>query len=209
MKPDIRRKGLITTLDYGPRKKKVVYKRTIKQRPVSVKYNGAHTYWLDPRPLKVRIKATLRHFWKRTKYYTKFTLYVGTAATIAAIFCDAAIQTHAVAAPLEAGIVKDQKTFLVHDNSVPKALKNIQTCESRTGHYEVVNGKKVFVQRTNTDGSKDWGAYQINDKRWQAEAEKHGWNIHTPEGNEAMAMYLYETYGVRPWYLSVNCWLKK
>src|SRR5688572_6293692 len=110
-KPDIKRRGLTTTVDYGPRKKKVTYTRSVKQGPVSVKENGRHSYWLDPRPLKVRIQKALRWYWQRFIYYLKFTLIVGTAAGFAAVFLDISIQKYAVAA-YEAYIVEDRQYIL-------------------------------------------------------------------------------------------------
>jgi hypothetical protein len=53
------------------------------------------------------------------------------------------IQNYAVAASIEAGIVKDQKTFLVKDQSITKVMRDIVQYESGNKHYRIVNRKKV------------------------------------------------------------------
>jgi hypothetical protein len=52
----------------------------------------------------------------------------------------------------------------------------------------------------------DTGLFQINAVVWAKKAEELGYNIHTPEGNEQMARYIFENYGSAPWQSSAKCW---
>jgi len=71
------------------------------------------------------------------------------------------------------------------------------------------------VQQYNSDGTilKDnvygthYGLFQIS-KGWIPTAKAHGWDIFTPEGNVAMALYLYKQHGLRDWKASQECWGK-
>ena len=65
----------------------------------------------------------------------------------------------------------------------------------------------------NADGSvlrgkvnpQDIGEFQINEKYHLQASIKLGYDIYTQSGNEAYAMYLYRTQGVKPWIHSAPC----
>ena len=84
---------------------------------------------------------------------------------------------------------------------VPRVLENIAWCESRNRHFDK-NGKVL----RGTENFYDIGKYQINTQYWGIKAKKLGHDLFTEEGNEAMALYLFEEYGSKPWYHSSACW---
>ena len=84
---------------------------------------------------------------------------------------------------------------------VPEILQKIGECESRTGHYD--SDGNVVIGKQN---KYDTGKYQINTLYWTELAEKLGIDLFTEEGNEAMALVLYERYGTDPWNSSKKCW---
>ena len=79
-------------------------------------------------------------------------------------------------------------------------LQKIAFCESRNRQFDE-NGK--VIRGKNSD---DIGRYQINIEHWGEKAEKLGYDLFTEEGNEAMALMLYERYGTKPWNWSKKCW---
>lgn len=58
-----------------------------------------------------------------------------------------------------------------------------------------------------TNGTGDYGLFQINKSHFK-EAESMGYDIMTPEGNTAYAIYLYNQLGTSPWNASKKCWSK-
>jgi hypothetical protein len=104
--------------------------------------------------------------------------------------------------------VTETETVVVHNGSIPKTLENIRIYESPKGHYETVNEKKVVVVRTNTNSAKDIGKFQPNTV-WEKEWKAMHLDPYNEQDNKAFAMHLCETYGVRHWYSSINCWLGK
>ena len=84
---------------------------------------------------------------------------------------------------------------------VPEVLENIAWCESRNRHFNK-NGKVLRGE----SNYYDVGKYQINIKYWGPKAKELGYDIFTEEGNEAMALFLFEKYSVKPWYHSSACW---
>lgn len=84
---------------------------------------------------------------------------------------------------------------------VPRVLEDIAWCESRNRHFDkngkVLRGVKNYY---------DIGKYQINIQYWGLRAKKLGYDLFTEEGNEAMALAIYERYGTGPWKWSRSCW---
>jgi hypothetical protein len=107
---------------------------------------------------------------------------------------------------LEAPIIEGQTLASVEEKTEtaksdpPEILQKIAECESGGRHFdkngEVIKGVNI----------EDVGKYQINTKYWAKEAQKLGYDLHTEEGNEAMAHELYRRYGTKPWRWSKKCW---
>ncbi len=87
--------------------------------------------------------------------------------------------------------------------ALPEEFEQIAFCESGGKHFDE-NGK--VVRGSNPD---DIGKYQINEKFWGEGAKKLGYDIYTEEGNEAMALELYNRYHTKPWKWSKKCWDSK
>lgn len=87
--------------------------------------------------------------------------------------------------------------------NIPPVLQRIAKCESGGRQFkangDVVRGIKV---------PNDIGKYQINITHNGFQAMKLGYNILTEEGNEKMALWLYENQGTEPWSSSKHCWAK-
>lgn len=84
---------------------------------------------------------------------------------------------------------------------LPQELQNIANCESGNRHF--TDSGEVLRGRVNP---LDIGRFQLNAQYWQAEAEKLGFDIFDETDNARMALWIYEMYGTRPWYLSEFCW---
>lgn len=84
--------------------------------------------------------------------------------------------------------------------SIPSIFEKIAYCESKGKHF---NEDGLVTRGVNKH---DVGKYQINVRYWQEFADKLGHDIYTEEGNEAMALVLYERYGTEPWNSSKKCW---
>lgn len=95
-----------------------------------------------------------------------------------------------------------EKEVIKEIKIIPPVMNRIAKCESPKGQFE--NGKVVV--RVNNDGSRDVGKYQINDRYWGLKAMELGFNLFTEEGNEKMAMWIYENKGTDPWIHSKPCW---
>ena len=88
-------------------------------------------------------------------------------------------------------------------------LEHIASCESHGDPNEL---PRQFLP----DGSvlkgypnpNDIGLAQINAPTWQKTAEKLGYDIYTYQGNLAMAKWIFNHYGSKPWLWSVVCWGK-
>jgi hypothetical protein len=87
---------------------------------------------------------------------------------------------------------------------IPPILEKVALCESGGRHYDST-GKVI---RGKVD-KRDIGKWQINSYWNGAEAERLGFDIWTPEGNQAMALHLYQTQGLKPWDASRSCWSAK
>lgn len=80
----------------------------------------------------------------------------------------------------------------------PIVLYKIAECESGSRQY--TDSGKVLISKTH-----DYGLFQINAMHLK-EAKAMGYDITTPEGNTAYAVYLYNTQGTSPWNPSKKCW---
>lgn len=80
----------------------------------------------------------------------------------------------------------------------PAVFIDIARCESTYRQYDATG--RVLESKTH-----DLGLYQIN-RRWIPVAKKLGYDIMTPEGNTAFALYLYRQHGTRDWNSSKGCW---
>jgi len=98
-------------------------------------------------------------------------------------------------------VVQHTRVVIVQDDTLPPVMQRIAQCESRgqhvTKHGKVMRGKR---------NPYDTGLFQINTLFWGKRAQELGYNLHTPEGNEQMARYLFAHYGSVPWQSSIACW---
>lgn len=50
------------------------------------------------------------------------------------------------------------------------------------------------------------GVMQILPSVWLKKSKELGFNIYDFNGNVAFGLYLWEQYGLKPWYASRHCW---
>jgi len=98
-------------------------------------------------------------------------------------------------------VVQHTRVVIVKDDTLPPVMQRIAQCESRSQHF-TKDGKVVRGKRN----PHDMGLFQINTVVWGKKAEELGYDIRTQEGNEQMALYIFENYGSVPWYTSAKCW---
>jgi hypothetical protein len=98
-------------------------------------------------------------------------------------------------------VVHQTQVVLVKDDTLPPVMQRIAQCES-SGQHVTKHGKVVRGKRNPSDT----GLFQINTVFWGKKAQELGYNLHTPEGNEQMARYLFAHYGSVPWQSSFACW---
>ena len=79
-------------------------------------------------------------------------------------------------------------------------MVKVAFCESTHRHYT-----DTGVLRGTVD-NRDTGVFQINTHYWLDRSIELEHDIFTLEGNIAMARYIYDKYGTRPWYPSEPCW---
>ena len=122
------------------------------------------------------------------------SLYSGSAATVAAT-------------PVPIAPIADQpitlETYVREYFTDTPVLAQIAKCESRFTHL----GKSGKVLRGELT-AEDVGVMQINEFYHDDRAEKHGFNLHTLDGNLAYAKWLYGKEGTAPWASSAKCWKK-
>ncbi len=86
------------------------------------------------------------------------------------------------------------------NSSAFSVLEKIAWCESKGKQFgrggNVIRGKNP----------NDVGKYQINQIVWGEKARMLGYDLHTEEGNEAMALVIFEAEGAHPWRASRHCW---
>ena len=87
------------------------------------------------------------------------------------------------------------------ENLIPPILLKIAQCES--GGRQFNKDGSVLRGKVNPQ---DVGLYQINEFYHLKQAQEMGIDIYTEEGNEAYALYLYDTQGTKPWNWSKGCW---
>lgn len=88
---------------------------------------------------------------------------------------------------------------------IPPILQKIAMAESH-GHQFYFDGSPVH--HDNTNGTTDWGKYQIN-SIWLQQAEEMGYDVvNSEKDNEAMALWLFSNYGSEPWNSSKARWNK-
>ena len=88
-------------------------------------------------------------------------------------------------------------------SAVPEILAKISACESQDRHFNDAGG--VLKGGKN---KYDIGKYQINVLYWGELADEIGQDIYTEEGNEAVALEIYNRHGTAPWKWSKQCWNK-
>ena len=85
-------------------------------------------------------------------------------------------------------------------SELPIQLQFIALCESG-GRHEV--NDKVIQSRTD-----DWGIMQISRKYHLKRSINLGYDIFSPQGNMAYALFLYTENGLNPWRASMKCYRK-
>ncbi len=81
----------------------------------------------------------------------------------------------------------------------PAIMLKIAECESGSQQF---NGDGSVVTNAKT---KDYGLFQIHYTHL-LEAKQMGFDVMTPQGNIAYALYLYKKNGTRDWNASKWCW---
>ena len=88
-------------------------------------------------------------------------------------------------------------------------LKHIASCESwgdpDKEPREFLPDGSVLRGYPNPD---DVGLAQINIPTWGAKARQLGLDLFTYDGNLAMAKWIFDHYGSKPWVYSEGCWGK-
>jgi hypothetical protein len=97
--------------------------------------------------------------------------------------------------------VVEQRIMVSEPRPFPAVLARIAKCESNAQQF-YKNGKLVRGKVTPLDV----GKYQINEALHYDAARSMGFDIMTEAGNEAFALYLYDTQGTEPWASSKKCW---
>lgn len=100
---------------------------------------------------------------------------------------------------------------------VPPTLLAIADCESgkrdnngraikgSATHYDT-DGSVLLGKYTDSKYGVDIGKYQINSLYHEETANEMGLDLYVEEENEAYAMHLFDTQGVKPWGASEMCW---
>ena len=97
--------------------------------------------------------------------------------------------------------VPQPHVIVVKDDTLPPVLQRIAQCES-AGQQFARDGRVLRGKRH----PQDTGLFQINAVVWAKHAEALGYDIHTRDGNESMARYIFANYGSVPWQSSAKCW---
>ena len=84
---------------------------------------------------------------------------------------------------------------------LPQELEVVARCESGNRHFD--GAGSILRGRYNRN---DIGLFQINEIIWGKKAQELELNIYSLEGNKAMALWIYDNYGLNPWRHSFNCW---
>lgn len=103
-----------------------------------------------------------------------------------------------VIAPKTVDTFKQKFLSLASHYGVDQRLAwDIVTCESRFDQS---------ATNTNSDMSKDFGYWQINNEYHEADAKKAGYDIYKPEDNLEYGFLLLKSDGTRHWKASEPCW---
>ena len=86
-----------------------------------------------------------------------------------------------------------------------EVMERVAQCESGGRQYDK-NGRVIINK--NTNGSVDYGMYQLNDRVWGAKATELGFDIMTEKGNRDMAYWLFRNKGTAIWTHSHACWYR-
>lgn len=114
-------------------------------------------------------------------------------------------QSHAPRDQAEYRLMEAPKAALkdpATSDNIPEVFARISWCESRDRQFD---DKGSVLRGVNKE---DLGKYQINVAVWGQDAARLGFDLMTEEGNEAMALYLYNKFGTKPWNYSRVCWGK-
>lgn len=84
---------------------------------------------------------------------------------------------------------------------LPPIFARIAQCESSNKQFNKHGGPLIGI-------TGDIGRFQINPIHLP-EAKRLGINVYTADGNEAFATILYLRNGLRDWFSSRYCWLKR
>lgn len=80
-------------------------------------------------------------------------------------------------------------------------MVKVARCESGLRQYgddgKVLKGKQNPL---------DSGIFQLNSYYWLEKSKELGFDIYTTEGNIAMAKWIYDREGTKPWNWSRGCW---
>jgi hypothetical protein len=85
----------------------------------------------------------------------------------------------------------------------PPMLQKI--CNAESGGKQFLPNGNVVRGKVTPD---DVGICQIHESLWEDKARALGYDIYTLQGNEDMALYLFNNYGVQPWSASQPIWSK-
>jgi hypothetical protein len=103
--------------------------------------------------------------------------------------------------PVEPLVEIPQPVILDVPPKIPPILEKVALCES--GGRQYTSTGKVIRGKVDP---RDIGKWQINTYWNGAEAKRLGYDVFTLEGNTAMALHLYNTYGLKLWKASRHCW---
>ena len=98
---------------------------------------------------------------------------------------------------------QEQVSIVDTPPEIPAVLQRIAICESQGKDFD--DNGRILKGGYN---KYDIGKYQINVLYWGDLAKELGIDIYTPEGNEAMALEIYNRHGSAPWKWSKKCWDK-
>ncbi len=168
------------------------------------------------RPITVREYTRNGH--KGVEFSFKVFVRKATIITLSAVIIASSYVCTYFAGSLNAPTRVEAQTVtqVVPDTTIPPVLKRIEMAESHGNQYcndDAIArklckpaAKGTVLMRANTNKSVDVGEYQLNNNAWGAKAVSLGYDITTPKGNEAMALWIYQNVGTGPWYSSSNNW---
>lgn len=171
-----------------------------------------HKHYKQKTPLVIRHNGTTRvmylhetkmeRAWRNTKRITRYSVY-GVIATWTLVLIGAGVHQEMVSPE----VLAVEKTIIQEPKQeIPEVMVRIAKCESGNKHFE--KGQVLVRGNAVSRSSVDVGRWQINNAIWGKKASEKGFDIFSEQGNEDMAMFLYETYGTEPWVHTKKCWNK-